>query len=51
VDDKWVQTPRGLFPLKRFFGGGTQTVSGAEVSWELWPGVTRAARVDEVRQL
>ena len=24
VDDKWVQTPRGIFPLKRFFGGGTQ---------------------------
>ncbi len=23
VDDKWVQTPRGVFPLKRFFGGGT----------------------------
>ena len=23
VDDKWVQTPRGIFPLKRFFGGGT----------------------------
>ncbi|MDY3554318.1 RNA polymerase factor sigma-54 [Gemmata sp. JC717] len=22
VDDKWVQTPRGVFPLKRFFGGG-----------------------------
>jgi RNA polymerase sigma-54 factor len=24
VDDKWVQTPRGIFSLKRFFGGGTQ---------------------------
>ena len=23
VDDKWMQTPRGIFPLKRFFGGGT----------------------------
>ena len=22
VDDKWVQTPRGIFALKRFFGGG-----------------------------
>ena len=21
VDDKWIQTPRGVFPLKRFFGG------------------------------
>ncbi|MBY0524264.1 MAG: RNA polymerase factor sigma-54 [Gemmataceae bacterium] len=34
VDDKWVQTPRGVFPLKRFFGGGTQTTSGEEVAWE-----------------
>jgi RNA polymerase sigma-54 factor len=29
-----VQTPRGIFPLKRFFGGGTQTASGEEVAWE-----------------
>lgn len=35
VDDKWVQTPRGIFPLKRFFGGGTQTVEGEDVAWEL----------------
>ncbi len=21
VDDKWIQTPRGIFPLKRFFVG------------------------------
>jgi RNA polymerase sigma-54 factor len=34
VDDKWVQTPRGIFPLKRFFGGGTQTNTGEEVAWE-----------------
>ena len=34
VDDKWVQTPRGVFPLKRFFGGGTQTATGEEVAWE-----------------
>jgi RNA polymerase sigma-54 factor len=34
VDDKWVQTPRGIFPLKRFFGGGTQTADGEEVAWE-----------------
>ena len=35
VDDKWVQTPRGLFPLKRFFGGGTQTSEGEEVAWDI----------------
>src|SRR5262249_40856082 len=35
VDDKWIQTPRGIFPLKRFFGGGTRTESGEEVAWEI----------------
>ena len=35
VDDKYVQTPRGVFPLKRFFGGGTKTESGGEVAWEV----------------
>jgi RNA polymerase sigma-54 factor len=34
VDDKWAQTPRGVFPLKRFFGGGTTMASGEEVAWE-----------------
>ncbi|MHC4876056.1 MAG: RNA polymerase factor sigma-54 [Planctomycetota bacterium] len=35
VDDKWIQTPRGLFPLKRFFGGGTKTSSGEDVAWDI----------------
>jgi RNA polymerase sigma-54 factor len=34
VDDKWVQTPRGILPLKRFFGGG-RTVDGEEVAYEV----------------
>jgi RNA polymerase sigma-54 factor len=34
VDDKWVQTPRGIFPLKRFFGGGTMTADGDEIAWD-----------------
>jgi RNA polymerase sigma-54 factor len=35
VDDKWVQTPRGVFPLKRFFGGGTRNEqTGEDVAWE-----------------
>jgi len=34
VDDKWVQTPRGVFSLKRFFGGGTTTASGEELAYE-----------------
>jgi RNA polymerase sigma-54 factor len=34
VDDKWIQTPRGIFALKRFFGGGTTTADGEEVAWD-----------------
>ena len=35
VDDKWVETPRGVFPLKRFFGGGTMNkTTGENVAWE-----------------
>ncbi len=35
VDDKYVQTTRGVFPLKRFFGGGTKNeVTGEDVAWE-----------------
>jgi RNA polymerase sigma-54 factor len=35
VDDKYIQTPRGIFPLKRFFGGGTTTADGEEVAWDI----------------
>lgn len=34
VDGKWIQTPRGLFSLKRFFVGGTQNSDGEEVAWD-----------------
>ena len=34
VDDKWIQTPRGIFALKRFFGGGTTSADGEEVAWD-----------------
>jgi RNA polymerase sigma-54 factor len=34
VDDKWLQTPRGLFPLRRFFVGGTVSADGEEVAWD-----------------
>lgn len=34
VADKHILTPRGVFPLRRFFTGGTQTDSGENVSWE-----------------
>ncbi len=35
VDDKFIQTPRGIFPLKRFFVGGTQTAEGDDVAWDI----------------
>ncbi len=35
VDGKWIQTPRGLVPLKSFFGGGTTTSEGEDVAWEI----------------
>ena len=34
VDDKWIQTPRGIFPLRRFFVFGTQTADGEDVAYE-----------------
>lgn len=34
VDDKWLQTPRGLFPLRKFFVGGTVSADGDEVAWD-----------------
>ena len=34
VDDKWIQTPRGILPLRRFFVGGTQTADGEDVAWD-----------------
>jgi RNA polymerase sigma-54 factor len=35
VDGKWLQTPRGLFALRSFFGGGTTTSEGEDVAWEI----------------
>jgi RNA polymerase sigma-54 factor len=34
VDDKWIQTARGIFPLKRFFVGGTLNAAGEEVAYD-----------------
>ena len=33
VAGKYVQTPRGIFPLRMFFSGGTTTADGQDVSW------------------
>ena len=34
VDDKWIQTPRGVFALRNFFVGGTTDAEGEEVAWD-----------------
>jgi RNA polymerase sigma-54 factor len=34
VSEKWIQTPRGIYPLRRFFSGGTQSADGQEMSWD-----------------
>src|SRR5687767_621563 len=32
VSEKWIQTPRGVFPLRRFFSGGTTNRSEEHTS-------------------
>lgn len=34
VADKYLQTPRGIFPLRYFFTGGTETEDGETVGWD-----------------
>lgn len=34
VSEKYLQTPRGIVPLRKFFTGGTQNESGEDVSWD-----------------
>jgi RNA polymerase sigma-54 factor len=34
VAGKYVQTPRGIYPLRMFFSGGTTTAAGQDVAWD-----------------
>jgi len=34
VDGKYIQSPRGIHPLRMFFTGGTTDASGEEISWD-----------------
>jgi RNA polymerase sigma-54 factor len=34
VDGKWLQTPRGIYPLRRFFTGGTESGDGEVLGWD-----------------
>jgi RNA polymerase sigma-54 factor len=40
VADKWIVTPRGLMPLRKFFSGGTDSETG-EKSWEAVKAILR----------
>ncbi|MSR45292.1 MAG: RNA polymerase sigma-54 factor [Phycisphaerales bacterium] len=33
VAGKWIETPRGVFELRKLFAGGTETESGSDISW------------------
>ncbi len=33
VNEKYIQTPRGILPLRMFFSGGTETEDGDAMSW------------------
>ena len=33
VSEKWIQTPRGVFPLRRFFSQGTTSSAGQDMAW------------------
>lgn len=34
VAEKYMQTPRGIYPLRYFFTGGTETDTGESTSWD-----------------
>ncbi len=34
VADKYMQTPRGIYPLRYFFTGGTETQDGESMGWD-----------------
>lgn len=34
VDQKYMQSPRGIHPLRMFFTGGTETSDGQAISWD-----------------
>lgn len=47
VAEKWMATPRGMFPLRMFFAGGTETESGRDMSWEAVKATLREIIDDE----
>jgi RNA polymerase sigma-54 factor len=50
VSGKWVQTPRGIMPLRRFFSGGTTSADGQDMSWDAVKEKLRTIVANEDRQ-
>jgi RNA polymerase sigma-54 factor len=50
VSEKWIQTPRGLFPLRRFFSGGTTSAEGQDMSWDAVKEKLKVIIADEDKQ-
>src|SRR2546430_17022066 len=47
VSEKWIQTPRGVFPLRRFFSGGTTSTDGEDMSWDAVKGKLKTIIAEE----
>jgi RNA polymerase sigma-54 factor len=43
VDEKYMQTPRGIYPLRQFFTGGAETEDGDALGW-----ASIKAKVEEI---
>jgi RNA polymerase sigma-54 factor len=43
VDEKYIQAPRGIYPLRRFFTGGAETAEGDALGW-----ASIKAKVEEI---
>ena len=41
VAGKWMQTPRGIVELRKFFSGGAETADGEGASWEAVRGMVK----------
>lgn len=51
VSEKWIQTPRGVYPLRRFFSQGTTNQSsGEDVSWDAVKEKLKTIIADEDKQ-
>ncbi len=50
VADKFIATPRGVLPLRKFFSGGVTTDAGDEIAWDAIKEALRAVIDAEDRQ-